>query len=126
MADKSSYWRDAIVDILTSGGAGVSQVTPYVSLHTADPGLTGASEVGGGSYARQSVAFSAASGGSTSNTAAVRFEDMPGVTVTHVGIWDAVSGGNFLYGDALTNGAQVVNTGGAFEFGIGDLDLTET
>ena len=126
MADKSTYWRNAVVDTMTSGGSGITAITPYVSLHTADPGLTGASEVSGGSYSRTAVTFSAASSGATSNTGAVTFTSMPAVTVTHVGIWDAASGGNFLYGDALTNGSQVVNAGGSFEFGIGDLDLTET
>jgi len=44
-------------------------------------------EVTGGSYARQSVTFSAASAGSTSNSAAVSFTSMPAVTVTGIDIW---------------------------------------
>lgn len=124
MADKSSYWRDAVIDVLT--GSGISAITPYVSLHTADPGLTGTNEVSGGSYSRTAVTFSAASSGATANTGAVTFSNMPSVTVTHVGIWDASTAGNFLYGDALTNGSQIVNSGGSFEFPIGDLDLSES
>ena len=126
MADKSTYWRNAVIDTMTSGGSGITAITPYVSLHTADPGLTGASEVTGGSYARQTVAFSAASSGATANTGAVTFTDMPSATITHVGLWDSLSGGNFLYGDVLTNGSQIVNSGGSFEFPIGDLDLSES
>ena len=126
MADKSTYWRNAVIDTMTSGGSGISAITPYVSLHTADPGLTGTSEVTGGSYARQTVAFSAASSGATANTGAVTFTDMPSATITHVGLWDSLSGGNFLYGDVLTNGSQIVNSGGSFEFPIGDLDLSES
>jgi len=126
MADKSTYWRNAVIDTMTSGGSGITAITPYVSLHTADPGLTGTSEVTGGSYARQTVAFSAASSGATANTGAVTFTDMPSATITHVGLWDSLSGGNFLYGDVLTNGSQIVNSGGSFEFPIGDLDLSES
>ena len=126
MADKSTYWRNAVIDTMTSGGSGITAITPYVSLHTADPGLTGTSEVTGGSYARQTVAFSAASSGATANTGAVTFTDMPSATITHVGLWDSLSSGNFLYGDVLTNGSQIVNSGGSFEFPIGDLDLSES
>jgi hypothetical protein len=126
MADKSTYWRNAVIDTMTTGGSGITAITPYVSLHTADPGLTGTSEVTGGSYARQTVAFSSASSGATANTGAVTFTDMPSATITHVGLWDSVSGGNFLYGDVLTNGSQIVNSGGSFEFPIGDLDLSES
>jgi len=126
MADKSTYWRNAVIDTMTTGGSGITAITPYVSLHTADPGLTGASEVTGGSYARQTVALSSASSGATANTAAVTFTDMPSATITHVGLWDSLSGGNFLYGDVLTNGSQIVNSGGSFEFPIGDLDLSES
>ena len=34
--------------------------TAYISLHTGDSGLTGASEVAGGSYVRKTGTFSAA------------------------------------------------------------------
>jgi hypothetical protein len=126
MADKSTYFRDAVLNTLR--GTGITAITTRVSLHTADPGLTGASEVTGGSYARQTVTLGApADGGGgrqIANTAAVTWTDMPAVTVTHVGLWDAATSGNFLYGDALT-ASQVVNAGGTFEFPIGNLTVTE-
>jgi hypothetical protein len=126
MADKSTYMRDGVLNILK--GTTFTGVTTYVSLHTADPGLTGASEASGGSYARQTVTFGTiADGGSgrqMANTAAVTYTSMPSATITHVGLWDASSSGNFLYGDALT-AQQVVNSGGTFEFPIGNLTVTE-
>lgn len=78
--------------------------TVYMSLHTADPGETGASELTGGSYARQTTAFNAASNpaGTSQNTAAVTFAAMPAATVTHLGLWDAATSGNFLWGGPLT------------------------
>lgn len=125
MADKSTYWRNAIVNAMR--GTGITAFTPYVSLHTADPGLTGTSEVVGGSYARQTVTWDAPTNGVTQNGgAAVTFTNMPSATITHAGIWDSATAGNFIYGDALTNGNQVVNAGGTFEFPINDLDLNES
>lgn len=92
--------------------------TVYVSLHTADPGTTGASEVTGGSYARQSAAFSAASGASASNSGAVNFTGMPSATVTHIGFWDAASAGNFQQSGALS-GSVAVAAGNTLQFAVG-------
>lgn len=97
--------------------------TPYLSLHTDDPGETGANEVTGGSYARQAATFDAAANGATANSGAINFTSMPGVTVTHVGLWDASSNGNFLWGGAAT-ASKVVNAGDTYQVGAGDLDIT--
>lgn len=94
--------------------------TPYVSLHTADPGETGASEAAGGSYARQSSTYGAAAAGQVANDAAINFTSMPAATITHVGIWDAVSGGNFLWGGALSV-SRTISSGGTAQFAIGAL-----
>ena len=120
----STYLRNAILNkVLRNTDFTVS--TAYVSLHTADPGLTGASEVAGGSYARQAVAFDAAASGATQNTAIEDFTNMPAVTVTHGGVWDAVSGGNFLYGDALS-ASKTVNSGDTFRFPTADIDASQS
>lgn len=125
MADKSTYFRNAVVNVLR--GTTLTGLTNcWVSLHTADPGLTGTNEVVGGSYARQIAGFSAPTGGATSNAGAVTFTSMPSATITHAGLFDSNTAGNFLYGDVLSNGSQNVNAGGTFEFPIGDLDLTES
>ena len=97
--------------------------TPYVSLHTADPGETGASEATGGSYARQSAAFDAASAGATANSAIIDFTLMPAATITHVGIWDASTSGNFLWGGALA-ASKTTNSGDTFRIAAGDLDVS--
>lgn len=46
-------------------------------------------EVTGGSYARQTIAFSAASAGATSNSGTITFSAMPACTVTHIDIYDS-------------------------------------
>jgi hypothetical protein len=94
-----------------------------VSLHTADPGETGASEATGGSYARQSASFGAAASGAIANDAAISFTAMPAATITHVGVWDASSAGNFLWGGALA-ASKTTNSGDTFTIPTGDLDVT--
>lgn len=74
----------------------------YVSLHTASPGSTGASEATGGSpaYARKQTTWGTASG-STVAGSEVTF-DVPAGTYTHWGLWDAATAGNFIDGGALS------------------------
>lgn len=86
----------------------------HVSLHTADPGSTGASEVSGGSYTRQAVTWAAASGGSKT-AGAMTFQIPAGTTITHFGLWSAASGGTFVGGGAL-DAAQSYPTGGTYDF----------
>lgn len=100
---KSNYLENAILNLVFRD-ISFSPEPVFVSLHTADPGETGAAEVAGGSYARQSVAaagWNAAASGLIDNINAIDFTGMPATTVTHVGIWDAVTVGNFLYGSPL-------------------------
>lgn len=88
------------------------QVTEHwCSLHTADPGKTGQSETAGGPYTRLSLAqFTAVdSDGAAKRVRNVPplFFQVPAGTYTHLGMWDAVSGGNFLGGGALSSPATV-------------------
>lgn len=75
-----------------------------LSIHTTDPGGAGTvGEASGGSYARQSVTFGAASGGVTNLSAAVDFVNMPGGTFTHVGAWDSTGTPKFIGSVALSS-----------------------
>lgn len=91
----SNFAENELLDALTGVGSYVT-TQAYLSLHTADPGETGANEVAGGSYARQTVTFDAAASGVTQNATLEEFTGMPTATITDAGLWDAVSGGNFL------------------------------
>lgn len=75
----------------------------HASLHTADPGATGTSEVTGGTpaYARKALTWSAASG-TTKAAAQVTFDVPAGTTVTHFGLWSASTSGTFRGGAALS------------------------
>ena len=118
----SDYLENKILDKVLSN-TDFTVTTVYVSLHTADPGETGGNEVSGGSYARQSAAFGSASAGTASNSATLSFTDMPAATITHVGLWDASTAGNFLWGGALT-ASKTTNAGDTFQIAAGDLDVS--
>lgn len=81
---------------------------PYISLHTADPGDAGAAnELTDSGYVRKVATFDAptSGAGTTQNSSDITFNaisDAGPFTVTHVGIWDAVSGGNLLITAELT------------------------
>lgn len=118
----SNYCELKLLDAVFNATA-FSVTTPYVSLHTADPGETGDSECVGGSYARQSGSFAAASAGATTTDAQISYATMPACTITHVGVWDASTSGNFLWGGALT-ASKTVNSGDTVQIANGDLDVT--
>jgi hypothetical protein len=92
----------------------------HASIHTADPGGTGASEVAGGSYARQAITWAAASSASKTLTGTVTFQIPSGTTITHAGTWSASSGGTWRGGAALDS-SQSFPTGGTYT-----LNLTAT
>lgn len=120
----------------------------HVSLHTADPGGTGANEVttaaGSGwvGYARVAVPTGTAGSGAGSGwtapaaNGATRQIDNAGVvtfpasgatsgavTVTHIGIFDAATGGNFLLGVALTASQVIGANASGPTVAVGALDL---
>ena len=73
----------------------------WLSLHTADPGLTGASEVATGSgYNRQQVTWAAAASAQMVGTQ-VTFNVPTGTTIQFWGIWTAVTSGTFGFGEPL-------------------------
>jgi hypothetical protein len=108
----------------TNTAMGTRPTAWYVALHTADPGETGATaEVSGSSYARQSTTFTQTVN-EVENDAPISFPTVTGspYTVTHVSVWDAVSGGNCLYKGALTV-SKALAVGEAGNFAIGELIL---
>lgn len=77
----------------------------YISLHTADPGNTGANEVTGGApaYARKAITWSAPTNGVI--TGSVTFDVPSGTTVAYIGVWDLVTAGTFKDKAAVTSQA---------------------
>ncbi len=75
----------------------------YFSLHAADPGAAGDSELAGGSpaYARKPASWSPAAAGAKNLANSVTFDVPGGATVAFVGTWDSASGGVFQGGAPL-------------------------
>lgn len=120
----TDYLEDKLRDHVLRNIAYASPATVYLALFTdATTDAGGGTEVAGGSYARQAVAFSAgvAGSGAADNTAAETFTNMPACTVTHAAIMDAVGGGNMLLHAPLTT-PKTLAAGDALTFDIGDID----
>lgn len=79
---------------------GVKNAATFISLHTADPSTTGASEVSGGTYARVATTWGTVSGGSVTGSAAT-INVPASTTVTHWGLWTAATAGTFYNGGLL-------------------------
>lgn len=141
MGAMTNFLENKLLDFLLRGqalgitgataGAGTGPANLYIGLFTVAPSEAGGgTEVTGGSYARVSVAStlanwagtqsagstvaSSGTGGTSSNNNAITF---PAPTanwgsVVAVGIFDAVSGGNLLWQNTLSQ-AKTVNNGDA-------------
>jgi hypothetical protein len=138
----SDFLENKLVDHVLRNTAYTMPTTIYVGLYTAAPSdAGGGTEVTGGSYARVQVGpsttawnatqggtagASSGTGGQTANAADITFP-APSAnwgTVTHFGIFDAVSAGNLLFHAALT-ASKVVNSGDAApKFLAGALTIT--
>lgn len=105
MASISTYLANALINETLRNVPYTSTPTVYVALYSSTPNVddTG-TEISGTGYARQSMAFSAASGGATANSGLVTFPTAGGSwgTVTHWAIKDALVAGNLLYYGALS------------------------
>jgi len=128
MAGFSTYLQQKILDHIR-GKTALTMPTAYVGLYTAAP-----TDAGGGTeaaytgYARVTTSgsdWTAASGTSGSNAAAITFPACTAgsSTVTHFGIFDASTSGNLLAWGAL-GASLAVSAGITPAFAIGALTLT--
>lgn len=104
-ASKGIYLRQAIYRAIMRNIAFQGAAQLYMSAHTGAPGLTGLNEVAGNNYARIALNMADSAGGLGASAATATFL-APGPAnwgnLTHFGIWDALVGGNYYGGDALT------------------------
>ena len=121
----SNYLENKVMLHVFGGTSYTAPATLYVALYTADPGEgdTG-TEVSGGSYARQSAAFTVTNGVAT-NTAAIEFPTATASwgTVTYVGVRDASTAGNLLASGALTT-SKTISSGDVFRIPAGSLSIS--
>jgi hypothetical protein len=121
----SNYLETEILDHVFGGNAYTAPTTHYLALFTAAPGEAGGgTECTGTSYARTAVTFTV-SGNEATNSAAVEFATAGNNwgTITHVGVFDALTSGNLMAYGTLT-ASKTVETGDVFRVPAGDLDIT--
>jgi len=126
MSEMSNYLENALINVTLRNTAYTTPTTVYVALFTTDPTDAGSgTEVSGGSYARTSVTFGAPSNGVSTNSADVTFPTATGSwgTVSHIGIYDALTTGNLLYYTPL-DVSKTVTTGDIFKISTGNLSVT--
>ena len=121
----TNFLETEILDHVFAGSAYTAPTTKYLALYTATPSETGGgTELSGSGYARQTVAFTTV-GNTTSNNAAVEFPTASGSwgSVTHVGVFDALTSGNLMAYATLT-AAKTIDSGDVFRIPNADLDIT--
>lgn len=129
MSAFSDHVEDNIVDIFLRLGTYTGSA-PYVALFGADPtdvtATALANEASYTNYARQAVTFTASSNGVTQNTAQIDFPsngDGVSATITHVGVFDAVTAGNLLFHAPLTS-SKTLQPGDVLSFAASALQIT--
>lgn len=120
----SNYLENKLLDHFLGTSAYTMPTTVYVGLYTVVPtDAGGGTQVTGGSYARQTAAFSAAASGTTSNTANIDFAGMPAATTVAIGVFDALTSGNLLLWGTLTAN-KTTDAGDTLRIATGDLDIS--
>lgn len=128
----SDYVENKAVDHILGTAAWTMPAAVSLALFTTNPNFetgVGGTEATGGSYARKAIAFTASSGGATSNTAQKQWTvgtDIAAGTYTGWGVYDAASGGNLLFGDAFSANRVLGTTGDTLTFAAGAITYSLT
>lgn len=123
MAELSNYLENKLLDHVLRNTSYNSPTTVYVGLYTSDPSDDNSgTEVSGGSYARQILSVTTASGGIVTSSADVTFPQATGSwgTVSHIGLLDALSSGNLLMHTPLTT-SRLIESGDILKISTGNL-----
>lgn len=109
--------KNAMLDHLAS-------LINYASLHSADPGGTGANEIAGGSpaYARKSITWNTAAASNLDSSNQPVFDVEGGDTVAYVGFNSAATAGTW-YGDASVT-SETFGSQGTYTLTDADISLT--
>lgn len=114
---------DGLLNLVLAGRPFLAPGRVYVALHTEDPGEDGAGEIAHPNYVRLPVLFRPASAGTTASAEAIEWSRLPPVTLTHIGLWDALAGGRFLWGASLEE-PRALRAGDGFKIRPGDLAVS--
>lgn len=128
MSAASNYLELKLLDHALGTAAFTAPSAVYLGLFTSDPtdADTGTEVTTiGSAYAREAITFGAASGGSAASNATVTFSAATANwgTITHIGIYDALSGGNLLFHGAVTT-SKTIESGDTFQVSSGNLTIS--
>jgi hypothetical protein len=133
MSAASDYLENKVLDHVLTATSYTAPTTRHLALFTNTSGNAAVNleagtltdEISGGSYARQTITFNAASSGSSTSAATVTFPAASANwgTVTHVAVMDAATSGNVLFWGAVTT-PKTIETGDTFQVSSGNLTIT--
>ncbi len=119
----STYSANALLDAI-GNATSFSVANAYMQLHTGDPGAAGTANVAA-ETSRKAISFGSASSGSMSSNSTVEWTNITGSEdATHFTVWDAASGGNFLWSGTVT--ANPYTAGDTLRYASGDITLSMT
>lgn len=123
----TNYLENAVMDHVFGAGT-FAKPGRHVALFTGAPGEAGGGvELANGGYARQSAAFTVSGSAPTqaTNTSAIEYPTATASwgTVTHVGVFDAATGGNMVAFAALSV-AKTIGSGDVFRIPAANLTFT--
>jgi len=114
----------AILNALCRNVAWTQPAGFYIKLHTADPGVAGATAAFGDTTRKLATFSAAAADGTITTTADINWTNVSAAgTVSHVSFWDAVTAGVFLGSDDLAT-PRTLAIGDNFTILTGDVDLS--
>lgn len=119
----STYLIGKLINHTLRNTAYTSPADLWLSLHLGNPGGIGSNEASGGSYARaEAPTWNAPANRALTNAAEVSFgvQSTALGAISHIGVWDAETGGNFLWSLPIQGGLNL-QIGGNPTFEIGQL-----
>jgi hypothetical protein len=127
MSEFSNFLEDAIINATLRGDNSdlPNGIVPHLSLLSTDPTDADAgTETTWVGYNRMVLTFDAPVDGYTQNTSAVTFPPSDGTyNVTHIGVYDSLTGGNLLYHTPLNNTKTLYSTD-TITFNAGSVQIT--
>mgnify|MGYP001136494454 FL=1 len=134
----SQYFATQVLNWVKGSPFPTALANVYVSLHSSDPGTAGTSgdvtntitnsvnRTTISSSALSTVAGASGGGFEVTNTGVVQLttsaNNTTPINVTHFGVWDAASGGNFLASGQLTSSVDV-ELGDTVQFNINAMSV---
>ena len=136
MSAASNYLENKVLDHVLTATAYTQPGTRYLALFTNTSSnaaanleagtLTDEVTTSSSAYARKSVTFAAASGGSSATNATVTFDTATASwgSITHIAVMDGATAGagNVLFWGAVTT-AKTIDTGDTFQVTSGNLTI---